>query len=143
MSGRRPAAHGVTTPWDARPGAATLLVVQAALTPVRYAGRTVALLDHDRVWLDPSIGVLEADHPLRRFVGMVCLVGHEMQAGGAHEPYDDEVAQLLARTILLPEEAFAFACEVLDDVELAEIFNVPMEQVRARRVDLGLERRDG
>jgi Zn-dependent peptidase ImmA (M78 family) len=53
----------------------------------------------------------------------------------SQRPYDDAAAERFARTLLMPGLAWRRATGY-SDVELAEAFNVPLEQVRRRRTEL-------
>jgi hypothetical protein len=105
---------------------------------VRYAGQVVAVGRQDLVLLMPSIAVLERDHPRRRFVAAVALVGHEMAAEPFAEAYDDELAQFYARILLMPNDEFETLLGTMSDADIAEHFNVPLEQVAAKREDIQL-----
>jgi hypothetical protein len=106
---------------------------------VRYGGEVVAVAAEHRALLAPSIAVLEPDHPRRRFVAALVLVGRQMTAEPGAEPYDDDQAQFYARILLMRNDEFEFLAGRLGDVELAEHFNVPLEQVGAKRSDVRLE----
>ncbi len=106
---------------------------------VRYGGEVVAVVTQHHALLAPSIAALEADHPRRRFVAALILAGREMTAEPAAEPYDDDQAQFYARILLMPNDEFESLAGRLHDVELAEHFNVPLEQVRAKREDVRLD----
>jgi hypothetical protein len=103
---------------------------------VRYAGQVVAVGREDSVLLMPSIAALERDHPRRRFIAAVALVGHEMAAEPFAEVYDDELAQFYARILLMPNDEFETLHGTMCDAEIAEHFNVPLEQVSAKRQDV-------
>ena len=102
---------------------------------ITYGGRLAAVITPHRLWLMPPVAVLESDHPVRRFVSMKCLLGREMQFGPDAEPYDDDVADFYVRAALLPDDEFDRLALALDDVALAEHFNVPLDQVEAKRYD--------
>jgi predicted transcriptional regulator len=76
---------------------------------------------------------LEDDHPRRRFVLAMRRLAAEQACW--KRPYDDTAAAGFARTRLMPEPAWRQAAGD-SDVELAEVFNVPVEQVRHRRTEL-------
>jgi hypothetical protein len=99
-------------------------------------GDVLALVDESRVWFAEQIEVLEKDHPRRRFTAMMALAAGVMQAGPEPEAYDPEVAAYYARYILIPDTAFILHRESDSDPELAERFNVPLEQVEAKHLDL-------
>src|SRR3954464_12868000 len=79
------------------------------------------------------IAVLEAGHPRPPFVATLALVWREMRCGAEREPYDADVAQFYARWILMPNDDFARLSSSTNDAELAELFNVPVEQLGANR----------
>ena len=106
---------------------------------VRYDGQVAAVATPRRVLLAPSISCLEGDHPRRRFVAAMALVGRQMTREPGAEPYSDDQAAFYARMLLIPNDAFEALCDDLADVELAEHFNVPLEQARAKRDDVELE----
>ena len=102
---------------------------------VRYGGEVAAVATDHRVLLAPAIAALEPDHPRRRFVAAMVLVGREMTSEPGAEPYDDEQVAFYARILLMPNDEFEVLAQELTDAELAENFNVPLEQVRAKRRD--------
>lgn len=109
-------------------------------TEIRFNGEVVAVIDPDSVVLLPPIDALELDHPHRRFVSMMALIGREMQMPPGAEPYDDAVAEFYARSALMPNEEFLEADDGRADAQLAEQFNVPLDQVEAKRYDLAFLR---
>ena len=86
------------------------------------------------VYYASHIEVLEPDHPERRFVAALCLYSRAVDTGRAGRPYDQGEAEAFARALLMPREAFG---PVVDwsDLELAELFTVPLDQVAPRRRD--------
>lgn len=106
-----------------------------------YRGQLVAIAAPRRVLLMPPISAMESDHPHRRFVATLALVWREMRCGAQPEPYDADVAQFYARWILMPNSDFARLSSGMDDTELAELFNVPVEQVAAKREDIRVANR--
>lgn len=113
-----------------------------APTLIGYGGRLAAVAGADRVHFLSPVRALEDDHPVRRFVAAVALVAREMQREPDAEPYDEVLAHFCARWILIPNEPFAAIAPTRTDAELAEHFNVPLEQVAAKRADmevLGIE----
>jgi hypothetical protein len=103
-------------------------------------GELLALADESRVWFAPSIDVLEPDHPRRRFAGMLALAAALMQTEPDAEPYDPQKAAYYARYILIPDTAFIVFRERESDAELAERFNVPLEEIAAKQIDLAVRR---
>ena len=111
------------------------------VTAVRYGERRMALIDEQTVWFTPAIETLTSNDPLRRFVGMKCLVAREMQHGAGAEPYDDALADFYTRAALIPDEEFDRLAH-LDETQLGRYFNVPPEQVSAKRYDRAFLRPD-
>ncbi len=110
-----------------------------ALTVVRAtSGRLLAFVDDSSIWFAPEIGALEADHPRRRFAAMLALAAAVMQTGPGAEPYDPHVAAFYARYILIPDTTFILHRERESDAQLAERFNVPLEQIAAKQGDLAM-----
>jgi Zn-dependent peptidase ImmA (M78 family) len=101
--------------------------------PVSYRGRLVAGVAAEEVVLSSQIAELEDDHPHRRFVLAMCKFAAE--GVRSQRPYGDAAAERFARTLLMPEPAWRRAAGY-SDLELAEAFNVPFEQVRRRRSEL-------
>ena len=97
----------------------------------------VAALAAERVYYASHIEVLEPDHPERRFVAALCLYSHSVDTGEAGSSYDQGEAEAFARALLMPREALV---SVIDwsDPELAELFTVPLDQVKLRRRDSAL-----
>lgn len=109
-----------------------------SLAVIRHTGGDVlALVDESHVWFAEQIEVLEKDHPRRRFTAMMALAAGVMQTGPEPEAYDAEVAVYYARYILIPDTSFILHRERESDPELAERFNVPLEQIEAKHLDLG------
>jgi hypothetical protein len=104
---------------------------------IEYGGRVVAYALSDHVLLLRPVAVLELDHPVRRFVSLLALVAREMHTDDLAEPYTAARARLYTRMLLMPEEDFTPAAARQADVQLAERFNVPLDEVRARHADLG------
>src|SRR4051794_844799 len=103
---------------------------------ITYGGQLAAIAAPRRVLLMPPIAAMESDHPRRRFVATLALVWREMRCGAQPEPYDADIAQFYARWILMPNDDFARLSSGMNDAELAEFFNVPAEQVAAKREDV-------
>ena len=99
-------------------------------------GDVLALVDETHVWFAEQIEVLEKDHPRRRFTAMLALAAGVMQTGPEPEVYDPEVAAYYARYILIPDTTFILQRDRESDPELAERFNVPLDQIEAKHLDL-------
>ena len=96
--------------------------------PHRRPGRRARLLRLD-------IEVLEPDHPERRFVAALCLYSHAVDTGEAGRTrYEQSEAERFARALLVPGDALAAIAD-RPDVELAEVFGVPLDHVALRRRD--------
>jgi 2-iminoacetate synthase ThiH len=93
----------------------------------------VAAIACSRVYFTPHIDVLEADHPERRFVAALCLYSRAVDTGQvAFREYEHVRAERFARALLMPGDDFDAATR-LPDVDLAERFVAPLDQVRLRR----------
>jgi Zn-dependent peptidase ImmA (M78 family) len=101
--------------------------------PVTYQARLVAGVGTDEIVLAPAIAELEDDHPRRRFVLAMCMLASDKAR--SETPYDDRSAEHFARTLLMPEAAWRSAAGY-SHAELAEAFNVPLDQVARRRAEL-------
>lgn len=99
-------------------------------------GELVAIADAKEVWFAPVVEALETDHPRRRFAAMLALVAGVMQTGPDAEPYDAARAAFYARYILIPDTSFVLHAAVESDAQLAERFNVPLEEIAAKRADI-------
>ncbi len=107
------------------------------MRPITHKGRVAAFAEGDRVMFAEHIDVLEAEHPVRRFVSAMCLFSCELDAAPRPRArYRDQAAEAYARTLLMETELFDALDRVLEDHLLAEEFNVPLEQVELRREDL-------
>ena len=108
-----------------------------ALTVVRdTSGELLAFVDDRNIWFTPEIEALEPDHPRRRFSAMLALAAAVMQREPPPEPYDPALAAFYARYILIPDTTFILHRERESDAQLAERFNVPLEQIAAKQRDL-------
>jgi hypothetical protein len=130
--------------WAARlRNAATRGLHEEAREPVtairESTGELLALADDTQVWFAPAIEALERDHPRWRFAATLSLVAKLMQKGDEPHPYEYELAAYYTRYILIPSEVFARYADGENDARLAERFNVPLDQIAAKRRDLMLE----
>ena len=100
---------------------------------ITYQGRLVAGVAPDEIVLASSIAQLESDHPRRRFVLAMCMDADDQLRTG--HLYSDKAAEQGARTLLMPTAAWQHAAG-LSNPELAEAFNVPLDQVVQRRLEL-------
>jgi len=72
---------------------------------------------------------------LKRFVFAMGLYAIDVARGVLPAPYDDARAQYFARTFLIEDDAFR-RCAHHSDVELADRFGVPVDQIAAKRADV-------
>jgi len=98
---------------------------------VIWRGRTAAIVDPEETWLCPQIEVLETDHPERRFVCAMCLYAHDVVTGVIPVGYDQDDAERYARSFLAPD--WAFSDPSWPDEAVAELYVIPLDQVRAGR----------
>jgi hypothetical protein len=103
---------------------------------ITYAGELVAIATPARVHLAPEIAVLPRGDPRLRFVAAMCLYSRDVDLDEVAGPYRSEDAELYARCLLLPDEEFELHRREPDD-RLAARFRVPVEQVCAKRNDIG------
>lgn len=102
---------------------------------VSYQDRPVAFVAGGHVNLAPWIAVLEPDHPTRRWVIGLALFARGLEMGVIPGKYSPPRAEHYARCALMPQDEFA-SLDDQDDVVLAEHFNVPLDQVAERQLDL-------
>lgn len=108
------------------------------MTLITYQGRPVAMAGRERFYLAPHIDVLPDGDSVKTFVCFLVAYAHDVLVGqlpGEPLRYLPRRAERYARECLLPQRAF-FALAAREDRELAEHFNVPLEQVTARRTEL-------
>lgn len=102
-----------------------------------YAGRPAAFVTRWQICLLEQIEVLERDHPIRRWVMCLAFFAQDLAAGHIHGDFTAFRAAHFARTALIPDEDF-LAVGDLDDALLAELFNVPLDQVAEKRLDVAI-----
>ena len=102
---------------------------------IRYQGRAAAFVVGRHSHLAPWIEALECEHPVRRWVLCLALFAVGLRDGVIPGQYSAERAAHFARCALIPQDEFA-SLDDNEDVVLAEHFNVPLEQVTERRLDL-------
>ena len=105
-------------------------------TLIQYRGDVVAVAGATRFHLAPHVEALSPRDPLRAIVALMCAFAERVQSGELTGPYSDHRAELYARSALIDDDEFMRATdEGLDDNELAARFNVPIEQIEAKRED--------
>jgi hypothetical protein len=102
---------------------------------ITYAGEVVAIATPARIHLAPEIAALPRGDPRLRFVAVMCLYSRDVDMDELAGPYRSEDAELYARCVLLQDEEFELHRQERDD-RLAARFRVPVEQVRAKRIDI-------
>jgi hypothetical protein len=106
-------------------------------TLIQYRGDIVAIAGATRFHLAPHIEAREPRDPLRAVAAMMCVFADRVSTGELPGPYSDDRAELYARCALIDDDEFRRAdAEHPDDETLAQQFNVPFEQVAAKRQDL-------
>jgi hypothetical protein len=101
-----------------------------------YQGELVAVATCRRVFLAPRIAQLPEGDPELRFVAAMCLYSRDVDEGEVPGPYSDEDAELYARCVLIPDDSFE-AHASRRDKDVASRFGVPVDQVGAKRRDVG------
>jgi hypothetical protein len=104
---------------------------------VIFYGPSPAAIAAERVYLLPPLDETGLEHPLGRFVAWMALYAHRVEHGDLPGPYEPEAAERYARRALIDEHELRELAD-LDDPALAEHFEVPVEQIHFRRIDLGL-----
>jgi len=104
------------------------------LTIVRHGGRIVAVCGPRRTWLTPRILALPRGHAVTRMVSLMCLYARDVRAGVITQVYSDEQAARFARWTLIDSLLFA-EHERCDDVQLARLLRLPVEEIPAARED--------
>ena len=102
---------------------------------ITYAGELVAIATRARVHLAPEVAALPCADPKLRFVAAMCLYSRDVDSGQLAGPYRSGDAELYGRCVLLPDDEFKLH-QHEPDGRLAARFRVPIEQVRAKRIDI-------
>jgi hypothetical protein len=106
-------------------------------TLITYRGTVVAVAGATRFHLAPWVETLGRRDPLRAIVALMCVFAERVHAGELRGPYSDQRAELYARSALIDDAEFTRSTgEGLEDHQLAERFNVPPEQIDAKRHDV-------
>lgn len=99
---------------------------------ISYRGRPALHVAGDCACFADWAVALEPDHPVRRWIACMGFFALDVLDGHQAGPYTTEAAERFARGALMPACEFR-ALAGHDDAVLAEHFNVPLEQVAARR----------
>lgn len=107
-------------------------------TLIQYRGDVVAVAGASRFHLAPHIEAREPGDSLRAVVALMCVFAERVHAGELPGPYSDARAEFYARCALIDDDEFARAeADGESDDALAARFSVPIEQIDAKRRDLG------
>ena len=104
---------------------------------LHHQGRPAAYVAAGTSKLAPHVLALEADHPTRRWVACLVVFAQDVAQGLLPVPFTPAAAEYFARCALMPDDDFAMESEACD-ASLAEMFNVPLEQVARKRDDVRL-----
>lgn len=102
---------------------------------IHHQGKPAAWVANGRIELYPRIAVLEPEHPSRRWATCRAIFALEILSGRIRGPFDQARADHFARSALVPDAEFR-SLAAASDAALAEHFNVLLEQVREKRLDL-------
>jgi hypothetical protein len=102
---------------------------------IHQQGKPAAWVANGRIELYPRIAILEAEHPSRRWAMCTAIFAMEILAGRIRDPFDQGRADHFARSALMPDGEFRPLVGA-GDAAVAEHFNVPLDQVREKRLDL-------
>lgn len=108
-----------------------------SLVPIEYRGTLVAVVSADRVHVvSPWLASRPAGDPDLRFVLYMCLCLGEVLGGRFGGPFSCELAARWARAGLIDRDLLA-ATEPAADETLASRWNVPLDQLKLAREELG------
>ena len=111
----------------------------SGVTLICYRGEIVASAGATRVYLAPRIADLDDGDALAGFVRFMGAYALGVRDGSAPGPYTDERAERFARLVLIDDEQFGMLdANDLPDEMIAGHFGVPVEQIAAKRDDLGI-----
>jgi hypothetical protein len=104
---------------------------------ITYGGRPAAVLVANRICLIDAIAALELDHPVRRWIVCKALFAQDVLDGLIEGPITASRAECFARSALIPDHDFILHWDN-GDATLAEHFNVPLEAIGEKRIDLAV-----
>ena len=108
------------------------------MTLITYQRQIVAIAGADRFYLAPAIEELADGDPLKTFVCFLALYARDVHTGAVPgDPcrYVPRRGERYARAALMPGSEFG-SVQGRSDQELAQHFQVPLEQVARRRREL-------
>lgn len=100
-------------------------------TFIRYGDDIVAVASSSRL----HITLEQPTEQLRRFLTLMGRYAADVETGELPGPYNDQHAERYARAALIPDEDFVQLGSQSDEA-LAAHFEVPLEQIAQKRVDL-------
>lgn len=103
---------------------------------VRHRGTPVALVTGTAIHLLRGTPDAEIDTE-GRWVLCMAFFARDIVAGITPGPYSEERAHHFARHVLMPDPEFRRMTD-LPDALIADVFDVPYDQVEEKRVDLAL-----
>jgi hypothetical protein len=112
------------------------------MTLISYRGRAAAMAGPERFYLAPHISQRPDGDAVKTFVCYLALYARDVLTGQLpDEPsrYFPARGERYARACLIPTREFLPLAD-RPDAELAEHFNVPLEQIAARRDELTADR---
>jgi hypothetical protein len=104
---------------------------------IHHQGRPAAYVAAGTARLAANIAALEEDHPTRRWVNCLVVFARDVAEDLLPVPFTAPAAEYFARCVLMPDEEFIANVDD-EDAELAELFNVPLDQIWHKRRDLVL-----
>jgi hypothetical protein len=109
----------------------------SSMNLVFYEGEIAGVAGATRFYPAPPFDELEVGDPRLAFVLVMGAFALRVRAGISPGPYTDERAAFYARCVLIDDDEFEHLdANRLGDLLLAGHFNVPVEQIEAKRADL-------
>ncbi len=99
-----------------------------------HQDRPAALAAPTRVWLAAHIEALPTGHPRKRFVAFMAFYARDILTDNIPGPYSDKNAERFARLVLIDPAVIA-AHPDADDKQLAQLLQVPVEQLQEYRTE--------
>ena len=109
------------------------------MTSIYYGSRLAAVVNSAVIRLRPWVDSYESDHPIRRWITCQAVFAQDVLLGEITGSWSPSRAEHFARTVLMPDDEFAIRVDWAD-VDLAEAFRVPLQQIVEKRIDLEARR---
>lgn len=104
--------------------------------PISLGDDLVAMVCPDGAQFSAPIAQLPHDHPVVRFVALLCLYADDILTGRRPGPYNDRLAAAWARRQAIPAADYERGRAAGETIEaIADRFRVPVEQVVLRGLD--------